>query len=135
MPSLCGHIPNGLHLCLLSDLNICFHDNFLLNIFSSYIIVDVLFKLFRTHQHFPRFCPFLRPYNAGLAQLIHDPGRPVKTNPVNPLEHADGCFILFNDQSAGFHKVNVPLTAHRPVLRKLPGLMLLTIDSLYTGCS
>ena len=48
---------------------------------------------------FPGLGALFLAHDPGLGQLVHDPGSPVEADLEHPLEHADGCLILFDDKS------------------------------------
>ena len=65
-------------------------------------------ELFHRHQNLARFRSFFLSYYAGLGQLVHDAGRPVKADLERSLEHSDGRFVLLNNELSCLDKVFVP---------------------------
>ena len=69
------------------------------------MFLQIIFELFHGHQNFSRLGSFLRSYDTGIRELVHDSGRAVETDFQHSLEHADRCLIFFDDKFSGFHEV------------------------------
>jgi len=69
------------------------------------VFLQIIFELFHGHQNFSRLGSFLRSYDTGIRELVHDSGRAVETDFQHSLEHADRCLIFFDDKFSGFHEV------------------------------